>query len=341
MKFVHIADMHLDTSFNSLNEIDELPEKRRFEQRKALRNIIDYIKENDVKYFFISGDFYEHDYIRRSTIDYCNDLFKEIPDTKIFIAPGNHDPAVKNSFYNTYNWSENVYIFKDKIEKIENENVDIYGYGFTDFYCKNSEIENIKIENKNKINILAVHGSLDGGNDEYKEYNPMSSKKMNSLGFDYIALGHIHKPSYNDKEEQRIVYPGSTLALGFDELGKHGMIVGDITKYTLKTEFVILDTREYIEKELDISDMQDNDMIAEKIENLELNEDNLYKIILVGNRNFPIDTKNIKKLISKKSIIKVKDNTKIAYNLQELMQRNDLTGNFAKRAYERYKKRVN
>ena len=340
MKFVHIADMHLDTSFNSLNEIEGLPEQRRLEQRNALKTIVDYIKNNDIKYFFISGDFYEHEYIRRSTIDYINNLFKEIPNTKIFISPGNHDPAVKNSFYNTYNWCENVHIFKDNIEKVEENDVDIYGYGFTDFYCKDSNIENIKIENKNKINILVIHGSLDGGKDEYREYNPMSSKKMKQLGFDYVALGHIHKPSYKDEENQRLIYPGSTLALGFDELGKHGMIVGDLSKYSLKTEFVNLDNREYIEKEVDISTDCDIEAIVEKIENLELIDDNLYKIILVGKRNFSIDIKNIKRLISKKSIIKVKDNTKMSYDINELAGRNDLTGKFVKRTVERFEKRT-
>ena len=193
MKFVHIADMHLDANFNSLNCIENLPEKRRLEQRKIMKKIIDYIKENDIEYLFIAGDLYEQEYIRRSTIEYINKLFEEIPDTKIFISPGNHDPLLKNSFYNTYNFSNNVHIFGKNIEKVEEDGVDIYGFGFTDFYCKNSEIENIKIEDKSKINILLVHGSLDGGNDDYREYNPLSKKSLNKLGFDYIELGHINK----------------------------------------------------------------------------------------------------------------------------------------------------
>ena len=81
-------------------------------------------------------------------------MFKEIPKTKIFIAPGNHDPYLKNSYYSKYKWNENVKIFNSKIEKIELENIDIYGYGFDDFYCTNSGIENIEIENPEKINIL-------------------------------------------------------------------------------------------------------------------------------------------------------------------------------------------
>lgn len=117
MKFVHLADLHLDAKFDSLSSIDGLPQKRRLEQRKALKDVVEYIKENDIKLFLISGDLYEQNYIRKSSIEYVNKLFEEIPDTQIFIAPGNHDPYIKNSFYSTYTWSKNVHIFNENIEK--------------------------------------------------------------------------------------------------------------------------------------------------------------------------------------------------------------------------------
>lgn len=336
MKFVHIADMHLDANFNSLNCIENLPEKRRLEQRKIMKKIIDYIKENDIEYLFIAGDLYEQEYIRRSTMEYINKLFEEIPDTKIFISPGNHDPLLKNSFYNTYNFSNNVHIFGKNIEKVEEDGVDIYGFGFTDFYCKNSEIENIKIEDKSKINILLVHGSLDGGNDDYREYNPLSKKSLNKLGFDYIALGHIHKKSYDEEIDQRIVYPGSTMALGFDELGTHGMVVGEFTNRDLKLDFVRLDDREYKEIEIDVSKMESVSDIVQEIDMQDTNSADFYKIILTGKRSFKIETKEIRRLLDNDNIVKLKDNTKIAYNINEISLQNDIKGMFVKKVLEKY-----
>ena len=227
-----MADMHLDSPFVNLANKGNLAEKRRLEQRKAMKEIIQYIKANNIPYFFIAGDLYEHNYIKKSTIEYINDLFKEIPETKIYITPGNHDPYLKNSFYNQFKWNDNVYIFGNEVECIEGENVDIYGYGFDDFYMKKS-CHNIEIKNKNKINILITHGCLDGGNEKDKGYNPMTSKELKTLDFNYIALGHIHKLSYKDYENQKIVYPGSTVSLGFDELGDRGVILGDIEKDNL------------------------------------------------------------------------------------------------------------
>lgn len=188
MKFVHIADMHFDSPFVNLSEKDILGDLRRLEQRKAFKKVIEYIKENNIKYFFISGDLYEHKYVRQSTIEYINQLFQEIPETQIFISPGNHDPYLKNSYYNQFAWNSNVEIFSSQIEKIETPEADIYGYGFDDFYCTDSGIEQIEIENKNKVNILVIHGTIDGANLEEKQYNSMSKKMLEEKGFDYIAI---------------------------------------------------------------------------------------------------------------------------------------------------------
>lgn len=126
MKFVHIADMHFDSPFTNLALAEVLGEERRLEQRRVFKEIIEYIKKEDIEFLFISGDLYEQNYVRLSTIEYINNLFKEIPNTNILISPGNHDPFLKNSFYNNYTWNSNVKIFNN-LEKIAIDNIDIYG----------------------------------------------------------------------------------------------------------------------------------------------------------------------------------------------------------------------
>ncbi len=338
MKFLHMADLHLDTKFDSLSQINGLPQKRRLEQRKALKQMIEYIKENEIEIFLISGDLYEQKYIRKSSIEYINNLFKEIPNVQIFIAPGNHDPYIANSFYSSYPWSENVHIFKENIEKIDYKDIHIYGFGFTDYYCKQSEIEEIEIENKKDINILITHGALDGSSDELREYNPIRETKLKKLGFDYIALGHIHKPYYNEEKNQKIVYPGSPISLGFDELGTHGVISGEISKKELKLEFIQIDTREYVEKEIDITNLLSIEEIIEKIENLTLDEKNLYKIILTGRRYFPIKLEEITKLINIENIVKIRNHTKPGIDIEKLAQENTIKGIFVRRMLERKEK---
>ena len=336
MKFVHIADMHFDSPFTLLSNRAELGEIRRVDQRKAFKKVIEYIKENKIPYLFISGDLYEQEYIRQTTIEYINNLFKEIIETKIFITPGNHDPYLNNSYYNKYKWSENVKIFNSEIEKIELPEFDLYGYGFSDYYCVESGIENIKIENNEKINILITHASLDGGYDDQRHYNTLSSKSLKELGFDYIALGHIHKCNLSE-ENKNIIYPGSTVSMGFDELGSHGMIVGNIDKNNLEIEFIKIDDKEFKEINLDVSEINTIEELLEKINEIELEENNLYKIILIGKRKFEINTYKLLKMLEIKNIIKIKNKTVINYNLEEIANDFTLKGIFAKEMLKKLK----
>lgn len=327
MKFVHIADLHLDSIFVNLNRIKNLSDIRRLEQREAIKKVVEYIKENKIDYLFISGDLYEHEYVKQSTIEYINNLFKEIEETKIFIAPGNHDPYLKNSYYNEFNWNNNVHIFSSSgIEKIELDNVDIYGNAFTDFYCRNSNTENIKIENREKINILITHGTLDVNNDEYREYNPLSQKKLRELGFDYIALGHIHKNNLDTNKN--IIYPGSLVSLGFDEPGIHGMVIGEIDKEHINIELKKIDSREYKVEQIDISKIISEEELVEKLNSMRNETKTLYEIELIGYRNFEIDKYHIYKILQNDQIIKIKNSTKIAYDIESLSKENSLKGIF-------------
>ena len=330
MKFVHIADMHFDTSFTTLTNKAGLGDIRRVDQRQVFNKIINYIKENNIPYLFIAGDFYEHEYIRQSTIEYINNLFEQIPNTQIFIAPGNHDPYLKNSFYSKYYWNENVHIFDSKLSVFEQEEIDIYGYGFDDFYYTNKDLETAEIKNKNKINILVAHGTINASNTLEKDYNPISEKMLNEKGFDYVALGHIHKLDYNTKVNQNIIYPGSTVSLGFDELGKHGMIVGNIEKGSLNLQFVPLDNKEFVIREIDVTEMLDLDELATTLNNMMFAENTYYKISLIGRRNFDIDLFKLNKLLLCNNIIKIKDYTKINYDLERISKENTLKGLFVK-----------
>ena len=320
MKFVHIADVHLDSPFKTISDRADIGVERRLEQRNALKKVIEYIKQNNIEYLFISGDLYEQDYIRESSINFLNELFKEIPDTKIYIAPGNHDPFIKNSFYATFNWNKNVKIFTNVVQKVENDGVNIYGFGFNNFEMNDNQIKNIELDEPEKINILITHGDLGES-----KYNYMNLQDIKNIGFDYVALGHIHKRN----DTTNIVYPGSLISFGFDELGEHGMIVGEIKEKVLNKKFVKIDDREFVEQELDVSNILSEEELIEKINNI--NEENkLFKIILIGYRNFPI---NINLKLINKNIIKIKDNTKLKIDFKE--NNNTLKGIFLKKINER------
>ena len=112
------------------------------------------------------------------------------------------------------------------------------------------------------------------------------------------------------------------------------MIVGEISENKIETEFIPLNNIEFCERELDITEINSEEELIEKINELNLIENNLYKIILIGKRNFIIDTQKIIKLINKKNILKIKDFTKIKYNLEEISKQQSLKGIYVKKCLE-------
>lgn len=170
------------------------------------------------------------------------------------------------------------------------------------------------------------------------QYNPINKNKLKQLGFDYVALGHIHKLDYNTEENQRIVYPGSTISMGFDELGKHGFIVGELTKEKLEIAFIPVDNKEFVELELDITSINDLEELIEKLNELLLDENKFYKIILVGKRKFEIDILELMKFIERENIIKIKNKTQPDYEIEKMINETTLKGIFIKQLLEEKEK---
>ena len=92
----------------------------------------------------------------------------------------------------------------------------------------------------------------------------------------------------------------------------------------MEINFVRLDEREYIEKELDISEIYSEEELIEKIENIKTEENKLYKIILIGNKNIEININKILKIINQKNILKIKDKTKVAFDIEKIEKENNI-----------------
>ena len=123
--------------------------------------------------------------------------------------------------------------------------------------------------------------------------------------------------------------------MGFDEIGNHGMVVGDIKKENIETKFITLDNMGFEEVELDITEFEELEQIIEKINSLEVQENIFYKITLVGNRKVNIELSKINKGVIIENIIKIKDETKLYYDLEKIANENSVKGYFVKELLER------
>lgn len=156
-----------------------------------------------------------------------------------------------------------------------------------------------------------------------------------------LHFGHIHKSSYD--EDSIFVYPGSINSFGFDELGPHGGLEVEINKLNNKKikniKFIKLDPKIFEEINLNISDINSEEELIEKIINLNLNKNNYYKLILIGKRKFEINNNknnnnyeliNLIKKNNIKNILKIKNNTMPDYDFDKLANDKTLKGIFVK-----------
>lgn len=325
MKFIHLADVHLDMPFTSLKNNKDLVKRRRIEQKFIFRKAIDLVKEEQAKALFIAGDLFEDKFVEEDTILYIISCLTEISDVKVYITPGNHDPLIKSSPYNTYDWPENVFIFGSEVGMDTFDDINIYGIGFDDFEMDSQAVEEIKPE-ENKINILVTHATLDGASHKYHD---IKTKWLDK--FDYVALGHIHQPKVDDS---KIIYSGSLVAGGFDEPFPHGLVVGEITKEKLKVKFVKMDDTQFNVKTLDISNYLSPNEVLDKLDL----KDDIYKIILTGVRNIDVNTLKEMIAISGKYVCEVVDKTRMDYDLKGIATQKTLKGIFTKKMLEELEK---
>jgi len=104
----------------------------------------------------------------------------------------------------------------------------------------------------------------------------------------------------------------------------------------LNIEFVKLDDRKFEEKELEVDDLLSKEDLIEKILSLKLDSMTMYKIILTGKRNFEINPRKILEAISSDNILKLKDNTKLNYHIEELAKQNNIKGIFIREVLKVY-----
>jgi len=349
VRFLHCADIHLDAPFTSLGASSDKASARRREVRETFGRIIDAAKFEKADLLLISGDLYEHGYVKKSTITYINDRFREIPNVKVIILPGNHDPYVPNSCYRSMEWSENVTILSESkpYEVIDELGMCVHGAGFN---SSGAPLEfksgQFPIDNK-LINVLMLHGTIDM-NVGRNICNPASSKELSSLGVDYVALGHFHN-RLDDIGGRGVIYnPGSPEPLGFDEPGAHGIFAGSIKRrdsgeVRRDIRFVRLNKRAYASTDVNVDGLETDEQITGKIlerlesvppEALSGSSSNLFRVTLKGYlpRDFKADLKGISEYLGGRFFfIWLNDETEPDYDLESVKDEPGLRGLFVRK----------
>lgn len=227
IRILHGADFHLDSPF-SLKSPREA-ERRRTELRSDLDAVMMYIRMQKVQICLLSGDLFDGESVTPETRALLERELSSCPDCRFFLSPGNHDPLTPLSPYRQMQLPENVHVFgpQKTCVRLEDLGVDVYGFGFDGRNGGENPLTGYPKRDPSRINILCCHGDLDGNG----EYGPFTRADLANCGFDYVALGHIHKGTGLQREGSVFwAYPGCIEGRGFDETGEKGVLCGTLEK---------------------------------------------------------------------------------------------------------------
>ena len=313
MKFIHIADVHLGA------QPDAGPLYSRGRSRElweTFERVIRVCEDEQSDLLLIAGDLFHRQPLVRELreVDY---LFSELTHTKVVLIAGNHDYIGSNSNYRTFRWGENVFpLFGEKPQYVDFPELRtaVYGLSYHSREISRPLYDGFTAARAEPFEILLAHGG-----DE--KHIPFDRRAMERAGFDYIALGHIHKPMI--LKEDQIIYSGALEPVDKNDTGPHGYVKGEITASGVRTQWIPCASREYIHLGIQISPEDTTGSIKREIEKQiqEYSNENIYKIILRGKRDHDVslDTERMK---GGQNVIEILDETSPAYDFEKLYTEN-------------------
>ena len=233
VRFVHAADLHLDTAFPGLarDVSPDLARDLRDATFTALERLVTLCHEERPDFVILSGDIYnQEDLSLRAQIamrDACERLGRlGIP---VFLAHGNHDPL--SSRLSALHWPDNVTVFGTAVDTVP---VHRPGYG-DELLAVVHGISHVGPRETRNLaawfhrsphvcpQIGVLHTTL-GTADGEARYAPCTVDDLAASGMDYWALGHIHEHGAVC-QDPLAVYPGSLQGLHIGEQGPPGCVL--------------------------------------------------------------------------------------------------------------------
>ncbi|WP_150266712.1 metallophosphoesterase family protein [Paenibacillus tepidiphilus] len=235
-RFLHAADLHLDSRFAGLSA---LPQPIRSCLREstfaALGRLVRVAVEQEVDFVVISGDVYDvSDASLQGQLRF-QEALQELSGRGIavYIIHGNHDPLDGPRLSTEPPPLVTVFGGLRPEQAVARRRKDgkevavIAGISYpTAKVTENTALQYSRMPGSNLFHIGMLHGNVDGDL-QHETYSPCTRKDLLDRGFDYWALGHIHKRQIL-QERPPIVYPGNIQSRSVKETGPKGCYIVDV-----------------------------------------------------------------------------------------------------------------
>ena len=280
VSFIHTGDLHMGRQFHFNRRGDIYGKNKRLDLWETFEKILNTAEKNQIDLLLIAGDLFDSDEVDIMEIERVAEKFSRLTTTRVVICAGNHDCYSSLSLFGLVDWPDNVTLFKTgKLESVyfPDLETEVYGMSWVKKAYTDLPFPRGIAVNPECNNILMLHG------DAYSrqtDYLPIDVSDFSN--FDYVALGHIHKPEYLS---ETAAYCGSPEGLSFGESGDHGVIVGKIDAHKCVSEFVPIQKRRYVDLEFEVTPEMSFDTIKEQILACDTEENrmkNYYRVTLKG-----------------------------------------------------------
>jgi DNA repair exonuclease SbcCD nuclease subunit len=241
-KFIHTADIHLDSPLCGLEAHEGAPVAEiRGATRRAFSNLVELALEERVAFLLIAGDVFDGDWKDFNTGLFFNREMGRLEQAgiRVFLISGNHDAA--SSITRTLSLPANVIRFSSAVcESVEIPELQTVVHGRS--YPAAAVTENLAADFppfvSGAFNIGMLHTALTGRSG-HAPYAPCSRGDLESKGYDYWALGHVHAGEVI-AEAPHIVFPGNIQGRHIRETGAKSVILASVEEGSI----VDIQTRE-------------------------------------------------------------------------------------------------
>ncbi|HEM1862560.1 TPA: exonuclease SbcCD subunit D, partial [Listeria monocytogenes] len=243
IQFLHMADLHLDSPFIGLSTLPQpLFSAIQESTFQSLERITTVAIKEAVDFVLIAGDIYDsEDQSVRAQARFSKEMKRlEVANIPVFMIHGNHDFIEKHKEKLTL--PSNVHVFSEQVEVMSHKtatgvSVNIYGFSYNERHIRSSRVDKYKIQGNADFHIALLHGSEVSSSEEHDVYAPFRVQEISKKGFDYWALGHIHKRQLL-AESPSIYYPGNIQGRNRKESGEKGASIITLSEASTTIDFI-------------------------------------------------------------------------------------------------------
>ncbi len=267
-KFIHAADIHLDSPLRGLERYDGAPiDAIRQATRRALENLVRLAIEQQVAFVLVAGDLYDGDWKEfRTGLFFVSQMVKlREAGIPVYLIAGNHDAA--NKMTKRLPLPDNVWVFppdEPATRILKDWDVAIHGQSFARGSVLEDLSQNYPAATSGLFNIGLLHTAATG-REGHAPYAPCTVEGLRAKHYDYWALGHVHKQELLC-DDPPILFSGNIQGRHIRETGPKGCVLVTVDdRHAAEWQWQWLDVFRWEHCRVDVSAAETGDDLLDRV----------------------------------------------------------------------------